>query len=379
MSFPEVKSPQIMSEQIPLDIAPVAGWKDLPIVENGEPLVPLGPFSERFGVFTSSVYAAEHSNSPYWGDDRTLEGSIITQFVRQDVADSIELAQGLLPFAHYLVVFDSYRGLEVQGALYDHYYKNLAQQHTNWSAEQLSVYTQRYVSLPSTESSRPSPHNTGGSVDLAVFSLPDTQAHELARIDVRLQELFTMLPLYPTADQEARDPLCRERYQLEMQRIGLMRHFGSMLDFGTPFDHGGPEASLDYYERLEGELSLGEIVARDNRRLLYAVMKTAGLQPYPDEWWHFNAAKSQMGAKVTGLVFAEYGAASMSEENLLHETMRKQHFAGLARIQEGLMQSVHYSGKTALSAELIRLNEEVLTAIGDPRISYMARAAIMEP
>lgn len=44
-------------EPMPLDAGEVEGWKEIPIEESGERLVPLGAFSrEANSLFTSSVY-----------------------------------------------------------------------------------------------------------------------------------------------------------------------------------------------------------------------------------------------------------------------------------------------------------------------------------
>ena len=38
---------------IPLELLSVEGWKDIPIVENNEPLVPLGSCSSYSDIFTN--------------------------------------------------------------------------------------------------------------------------------------------------------------------------------------------------------------------------------------------------------------------------------------------------------------------------------------
>lgn len=52
-------------------------------------------------------------------------------------------------------------------------------------------------------------------------------------------------------------------------------------------------------------------------------MKKVGLEPYVDEWWHFNATQSQMGAKTAGLSVASYGPVNLSGENIKFENKRK--------------------------------------------------------
>ncbi|HSX14883.1 MAG TPA: M15 family metallopeptidase [Candidatus Saccharimonadales bacterium] len=395
----------------------VSGWKEVPLHENHEPLVPLGPFTDRDDIFTSSVYYGEHSNSPYAHPDNQLEGALVTMFARAEVADRLRSAQQLLPEGHHLIVLDSYRTLDVQQALYDHYFNALKAIHPDWDEQSLSAETQRYVSLPSQDQTRPSPHNTGGSVDLAIYRLPAEADQRVADIDLRLLELREQAPKDPSPAEEASDPILRELYLLEMEKIGLVRRQAEFLNFGTQFDHGGIEAQLDYFEWLaggralrpseveslaEGKLSqemadfiqsglarpltAQETEARDNRRMLYNAMIGAGMQPYLDEWWHYNSPKSQMGAKVAGLDHAEYGGVELDEPQLKHEKMRAAHRSGLVRIQERMLQGLdnyHLAGKLDLTdptyQELIRLNERALSQTGDPRLTYLPKAVIIEP
>lgn len=305
------------------ELDPIAGWKDLPIIKterSNEPLVPLGIFSAHRRILTSSVYADEHHNSPYHGG---LEGSNIAIFAREGVVDKLERAASLLPRGHHLMVMDAYRPLEVQTTLYRHFEQNLRLQHPDWTDEHITNEAQKYISLPSNDETRPSPHNTGASVDLVIIKVDDEVQLQIDSIDSRLSELGE-------GDWE-------EEYLLEMKRSELLRRHGKMLEFGTKFDHGGPEAALRYYEEkaAQGTLSGKEAEALKNRRLLCDVMSTAGFAPYADEWWHYNDTASQMGAKVTGKEYAEYGAASLSEENLEFERMRKQHHENSVRLARG--------------------------------------------
>lgn len=261
---------------IPLDAGQVGDWKTIPIVTQAyaDPLVPLGPLSpEADSLTTSSIYFGEHSNSPYAKAENKLAGSLLTLFARRSTARRLLVAENLLPAGHHLIVFDAYRPYEVQKSLYDFYKRKLEEKHPELDNETLERETQKYVSLPSTDPTKPSPHNTGGVVDVAIIG-PD----------------------------------------------------GNMLDFGTPFDHGGEKSALAYYEAkiAAGEdLPEGDMRARDNRRLLFWVMTKAGFQPYFAEWWHFNAPESQMGAATAGFNFASFGATELDEANRAHENARR--------------------------------------------------------
>ena len=155
--------------EIPKGAGDTAGWREVVVDENNEPLVALGPRSNYPQIAVSSVYYGEHDSSPYGEGKSTLRGALLTMFVRQSVAERLVCAQDLLPAEMKLVVFDAYRTIEVQTSLYEHYISKLRQLFPNMSDEEASTETQKYVSLPSYDAAKPSPHNTGGSVDVALI------------------------------------------------------------------------------------------------------------------------------------------------------------------------------------------------------------------
>lgn len=278
---------ELCDTPLPDSIPSVASWKEMPLNECGEKLVPLGLFSDYPEIFTDSIYFGERENSPY--PTAKLEGSLITGFVRESVAKVLREAQKLLPENLYLVVFDPYRTLKVQRSLYDQYHDQLKKVRSTWSEDELIAETQKYVSIPSNDPTRPSPHNTGGSVDLAIYELSEP---------------------FDGSNTEA------------------VQTRGKLLNFGTPFDHGDSEAALDYFERLSKEraLSPNEQEAMRNRRMLYWVMVKVGFEAFESEWWHFNSKASQMGAKTSGAKRAIFGGNELSADNRAHEEKRRAHY-----------------------------------------------------
>lgn len=372
---------EVIYPPVPENIS-VDGWGEVTIrkPEDDESLVALGPFSEYWDIWTSSLYPGEHSNSPYGPDGTHLSGALITQFVRSGVAGRLRTAQSLLPENHSLVVFDAYRPLAVQRALYEHYVTSLRQLSPDWTQERIARETQKYVSLPSQDVSRPSPHNTGGAVDLAIFKLPPAKARQLRGIDCRLTEIQSEVPIsYGPAD-EAYNPILRELYLLEMSRMGLIRRHAELLDFGTPFDYGGEAAASSFLEAesIKRSLSKAETRARLNRRILATVMGDAGFSLYPPEWWHYNAPESQMGAIVAGRDNAEYGAVDLSRTNIVHEEMRSEHYRGTRTIFEAISRGVKLRGHDAVTNALVELNELALSRTGDPCRTALPKAAIIE-
>jgi hypothetical protein len=183
------------------------------------------------------------------------------------------------------------------------------------------------------------------------------------------------------------DPELEEAYLLEMEKISLISKNAQILNFGTPFDYGGIEVSPNYYEVLEQERTLtsDEIEARDNRSVLYNAMMMAGMQPYADEWWHYNSPKSQIGAKSAGLDHAEYGGVELSKGNILHETMRRMHHMGLIGMQLAMLKGNDPGGRGKIGfddpelRDLINQNVRALRDFGDHRVTNFLTATIIEP
>jgi D-alanyl-D-alanine dipeptidase len=251
--------------------------------------VPLGLFSDYPEIFTDSIYFGEREDSPYPTSD--INGSLITCFVRRSVAKALRKAQRLLPDNLYLVVFDAYRTLRTQKALYDQYYQKLKELNPEWSEESLALGTQNYVALPSNNPACPSPHNTGGAVDVALYELPDG-------------------------------------FHFNGSNPEIVQTRGKLLNFGTPFDYGKEESALSYFERIGEERALtpNEEEARNNRRILYWLMTKFGFMPIESEWWHFNSKETQKGAKKAGRNKATFGGVELSSDNLSHEEKRKMHY-----------------------------------------------------
>lgn len=197
--------------------ATVEGWRSVAIRECGEPLAELAP-SERIRI--RSAYFSE-------GYASALPGI----WLRESVAARLEQAAHQLPVGMTLVLWDGWRPVELQAELYERYRAAIARE-SGLQGEPLEIETQRFVSLPSTDPSRPSPHLTGGSIDLTLGT-PD----------------------------------------------------GIPLDMGGEFDELGERSLPHYYEQAETGI---ELTYRNRRRLLRAAMNEAGFANYNEEWWHFD-------------------------------------------------------------------------------------------
>lgn len=197
------------------ELLPTDGWRDVPIEPREEPLVRVADIGA--GIIDVPRYHAEG-----------LPGALAEGWVRQGVAEGLERVADGLPAGLRLVVWDGYRSIETQAALYDAYLDELQMVHPDAPADALEDAAARYVTPPSRSLFTPPPHLTGGAVDLSL------------------------------ADRD-----------------------GAALDLGTDFDAFIPEAGARALEGTPGE-------ARELRRTLFWAMRSAGFTAYAEEWWHFD-------------------------------------------------------------------------------------------
>lgn len=211
----------------------------LPINEQAEPLVSVSYLPEK--IIVSPQYFIQG-----------LAGTLPEIFLRSGAFEHLVKATHSLPSGYKLVVFDAWRSIITQQALYESYQQQLAKANPTWSASQLKAATLRIVALPSTLADKPSPHNTGGSIDLSIV-----------------------------------DPQ------------------GRLLEMASPFDDTSNYAKTSYFEENQ-PTNPTEVTARNNRRWLYQIMLTAGFTNYPEEWWHYDfgnqnwAYQSQQNQAIYG-------------------------------------------------------------------------------
>ena len=160
-----------------------------------------------------------------------IPGAIPQIYVRKTVSEMLLSAARALPAGFKLKIFDAWRPFAVQKALYDDYFSNLRQAFEGKlkSDAELHKMASLFVSYPSTDPNSPFVHSTGGAVDLTIV-----------------------------------DPSGKE------------------LNMGTDFDEFSDAAHTAYFE------TGSDIEIRDNRRLLYHTMLSAGFTNYPSEWWHYD-------------------------------------------------------------------------------------------
>lgn len=191
------------------------GWRDVQIVPREEPLVRVAEIGPRV-----------HDDPRYFAEG--LPGAIADGWLREGVAARLAAVADGLPDDMTLVVWDGYRPIATQAALFDGYLDELTMVHPDWPADALEDAAARYVTPPSRSLEAPPPHLTGGAVDLTLGD----------------------------AD-------------------------GTPLDLGTHFDAFVAEAGARALEGVPGR-------ARDLRRILFWAMNAQGFTAYAEEWWHFD-------------------------------------------------------------------------------------------
>lgn len=163
--------------------------------------------------------------------ERGLSGAIRQVYVRKTVSDMLLAVTRALPTGYKLKIFDAWRPISVQKELFTEYYSFLLRtlKNTGKSEAELRRMASLFVSYPSDDPTRPFVHATGGAVDLTIV------------------------------DEAGRE-----------------------LNMGSDFDDFSGAAHTAYFEKT----SFHEI--RNNRRLLYNTMLSAGFTNYPSEWWHYD-------------------------------------------------------------------------------------------
>ncbi|WP_143800235.1 M15 family metallopeptidase, partial [Oenococcus oeni] len=89
-------------------------------------------------------------------------------YIRNQVQHKLIEAAKLLPNGYKFVIFDGWRSIETQKALFYKMKDFVKRDHPNFTEEETLTATLRLVALPSTDIEKPSPHNTGGSIDLSI-------------------------------------------------------------------------------------------------------------------------------------------------------------------------------------------------------------------
>ncbi|CAD5980974.1 D-alanyl-D-alanine dipeptidase [Planktothrix tepida] len=208
-------------------------YQQIIIQDCGEPLVKI-PL-ETFVVETPHAY--QKLGAPYH-----LSAIDSPYYLRQSVLERLLTAQLLLQDNYpnwKILIFDAYRPVEVQQFMVDYSFNQLLKerrlnQHSLSAEQHQSILTEVYQfwAAPSLDPATPPPHSTGAALD-----------------------------------------------------ITLVNETGTWVNMGSEIDEISPRSYPNYFENSSDPT---EQNYHQNRQILSKVMKTAGFQQHPNEWWHFS-------------------------------------------------------------------------------------------
>lgn len=215
---------------MPADHTRMKPYQQVPILECGEPLVPI--CLEVFAVERPHPY--EKLGAPY--------GKRSPYFLRQSVLSRLIQAQDQLQLHHpswRIQIFDAYRPVTVQQFMVDYTFTEVAQRQglipsELSAAQRQAIWKQVYQlwAVPSFDQSTPPPHSTGAAVD-----------------------------------------------------VTLVDSTGQAVNMGSAIDELSARSHPDYFAVSTDPV---EKQYHSNRQLLETVMRSAGFQRHPVEWWHFS-------------------------------------------------------------------------------------------
>lgn len=187
----------------------------IPIDECGAPLAKLPAHPRLRG---ESVYFAQG-----------LAGSSAEIYLRPQLNERLLVALSHIPEGLGLLVLDGWRSIATQHALRQSVLQQIQQDQPNLSEDEYQHILNQFVADPN-RATMPLPHNTGGSVDVALFDSAT----------------------------------------------------GNRVDMGSAFDEASP---LSYTTAFENQ---AQTAAHTHRRILFHAMTRAGFTNLPSEWWHYD-------------------------------------------------------------------------------------------
>jgi zinc D-Ala-D-Ala dipeptidase len=229
-----------------------SGYRSIPIDFDGAANAEILVEAKAYDLAGANFYASAH-NPPYY---HPIPGAIDRLLLRQGAAERLAGVNAKLATADLeLFLYDAWRPQAVQIYFHDHWFPNeLRKRNPNLSGDALIAEVERYWAAPSDGADAPSPHATGGAVDLT-----------------------------------------------------LRWRGGDALWMGSLFDDASAIAHTAHFETQapDAPWCFSDDEARANRRLLYWLMREAGFAANPNEWWHFSFG-DQMWAQAAGAANALY-------------------------------------------------------------------------
>jgi D-alanyl-D-alanine dipeptidase len=219
-------------------------YQQVPIVECGEPIVPI-PLTQ-FAIETPHPYVKV--GAPY--------GDKSPYYLRVSVLERLLQAQHTLQAQRpgwRIQIFDAYRPIAVQQYMVDYAFKQAAAEQ-GWSIDHLSpterqslqAQVQQFWATPSHNPATPPPHSTGAAIDLTL-------------VDENGNPINMGSPIDEMSDRSHPD------------------------FFATP-QPGYSQSAESFLKDSEAD----RLLIHKNRQQLKQVMLKAGFRQHPNEWWHFS-------------------------------------------------------------------------------------------
>lgn len=155
-----------------------------------------------------------------------LDHALPEIWVRQGVYDRLIIAAEALPSQYRLVLLDGWRPKSIQKFLFEKIRSEVALSNPSLTDDEVAQKTLLFAARPSDDPARPSPHITGGAVDVTL------------------------------ADEQ-----------------------GTLIEMGSAFDEASDRSWT---------AALVPSAPSERRQHLIAAMDHAGFTNLPSEWWHFD-------------------------------------------------------------------------------------------
>ncbi|MFA6270514.1 MAG: M15 family metallopeptidase [Candidatus Paceibacterota bacterium] len=251
------------------------GYNELPIDDTHqkfrEPIVDIADF----GIAGQGYYSRPNATT-----GEALPGAPSSLHLRKSVAETLAKINSTLQSPVFTELFggevelyveDALRSVSLQTGLHDELVPALLRKnHPEMSNEEIAKRVKSIIAVPSADPKKPSPHATGGALDVIL------------------------------------------RYKQATPRYVE----GSNVPMGHEDGETSARINPDYFEQNE-PLTEEDKIAQRNRRAYYAIMTGAafgvdtGLVNNPTEWWHWGSG-DQLSAKVRGDDAAYYSLAEFS-------------------------------------------------------------------
>jgi D-alanyl-D-alanine dipeptidase len=214
-------------------------WKSVVIKECREPLMRLSTLRDVRILINSKFCQGDIPEHLY---------------ARESVAQRLVSAASQLSAGYYLFITDAWRPFSTQQAFFEKQCQILREQFPTLSEDEIYRRAEIYISVPSRHPLCPSPHYTGGAIDL---TLADSDGQ--------------CLPMRPKS-----------------------------APCYSPVSH---TRALEELLENSGHLTEEEEMCLYNRRILYHTMINNGFTNYCKEYWHFDYGDQFWGSITSSTAF----------------------------------------------------------------------------